>query len=195
MAEITLPQFKLAQASFGLRRADTALQLMNGREVITEFAQGIWIAQLSLVAMRKDLAGAWTGPLSRLTRISNYFRAGPPGYQGAAYNATTLQVNGAGQVGIQLNLKGAQNNTLILRAGEYFEVNGELKIVVQDCTSNASGLATVQFEPPLRAVPSDSANLNTQTPACKWRLARPENVWSLQPKMFHAIRLDVIEAI
>jgi hypothetical protein len=195
MAEITLPPFKLSQASFGLRRADTALQLMNGREVITEFPQAAWIAQLSMVTLNASSAGAWTGPLSRLTRISNYFRAGPPGYQGAAYKATTLQVDGSGQLGTQLDLKGAQNNTLVLRAGEYFEVGGELKIVVANCTSNGSGLATVQFEPPLRAAPSNSANLNTQTPTAKWRLARPEQSWGLQPKMLHRISLDVVEVI
>ena len=195
MAEVTIPKPKLAEASFGLRRADSVLQLMNGKEVITEFPYAVWIAQLPIVPLNREQGEIWTACLAQLSRISNHFKAGPPGYKGAAYKATTLQVDGAGQLGMELNLKNAQNNALVLRAGEYFEVNGELKIVVANCTADSSGKAKVKFEPPLRAAPYDSANLDSQTPKVKWRLASPEASWGLKPKMYHTIRLDVVEVV
>jgi len=179
----------------GLLRADNALQMMNGTDVITEFARAVWTYQFSLVPQAESAGRAWAGPLARLSRISNHFEAGPPGYNGAAYTATTLQVNGSGQLGIALNIKGAQPSTKVLQAGEYFEVNGELKIVVSDCTSDGSGLATVQFEPPLRDSPDDSANLNTQTPKAKFRLATPESSWSIGLKKYYRIQIDCVEAL
>lgn len=179
----------------GLLRADNALQMMNGTDVITEFARAVWTYQFSLVPQSEAAGRAWTGPLARLSRISNHFEASPPGYNGAAYTATTLQVDGSGQLGIALNIKGAQPSTKVLQAGEYFEVNGELKIVVSDCTSDGSGLATVQIEPPLRDSPDDSTNLNTQTPKAKFRLATPESEWSIGLKKYHRIQIDCVEAL
>ena len=195
MAEITIPTISQNAATMGLQRADNALDLMNGREVITEFAQAVWIYQFALVTQTRDQGMQWSGPLARLSRISNHFKAGPPGYTGASYNATTLQVDGAGQLGFALNIKNAQANTRVLKTGEYFEVNGELKIVVSDCISNGSGLAVLQFEPPLRASPASNANLNTQTPKAKFRLASPRADWSIQLKKYHSISINCIEVI
>lgn len=195
MAEITIPSISQNAATMGLQRADNALDLMNGREVITEFSKAVWVYQFSLVTLTKDQGMAWAGPLARLSRISNHFRAKPPGYAGASYTATTLQVDGAAQLGTALNIKGAQNNTRVLKAGEYFEVNGELKIVVSDCTSNGTGLAVLQFEPALRASPSNNANLNTQTPAAKFRLAEPRADWSVRLNKFHTISINCVESI
>lgn len=195
MAEITIPTFCESSASFGLLRADNVLELMTGKEVFTDFAKAVWTYSFSLPVQTEDHGRVWAAALSQLSRISNYFKATPPGYKGAAYNATTLQVNGANQVGMVLNLKGAQNNTLILKVGEYFEVNGELKIVTSNVTSNGSGLAVVNFEPPLRNAPPDSSNLNLQTPKAKFRLANPQASWAVGPKMFHSISLDCVEVI
>jgi len=195
MAEVSLPEIRLADASFGIRRSDNVLSLMNGKDVITEFTHAVWIAQLQIVPLTEEEAGAWTGPLARLSRISNYFKSSPPSYKGAAYKATTLQVDGAGQLGMQLNVKNAESGAFILRAGEYFEVNGETKIVVQDCIADGSGKGTVEFEPPLRTAPTDSATLNTQTPTIKWRLAEPEIVWNIRLARFHHIALDIVEVV
>ena len=195
MAVVTIPPIKQSAATMGLQRADNALQMMNGADVITEFARAVWTYQFSLVPQKEASGMLWAGALARLSRISNHFEAGPPGYNGAAYTATTLQVDGSGQLGIALDIKGAQPSTKVLQAGEYFEINGELKIVVSDCTSDGSGLATVQFEPPLRDSPDNSANLNTQTPKAKFRLATPESSWSIGLKKYYRIQIDCVEVI
>jgi hypothetical protein len=71
----------------------------------------------------------------------------------------TPLVAGASQTGASLNTDGWPATTTVLRAGDFFSVNGELKMVIADCVSDASGNATVEFAPILRSAPADNAAL------------------------------------
>jgi hypothetical protein len=71
----------------------------------------------------------------------------------------TPLVAGASQTGASLNTDGWPATTTVLKAGDYFSVNGELKMVTADCVSDASGNATVEFAPILRSAPADNAAL------------------------------------
>lgn len=193
MAAVTIPEILASSVSFGLLRADVESELLTGKSVFTEFTKAAWTYQIQLTIQTEAQGRAWSAALSRLSRFSNHFVAGPPGYDGAAYTSTTLQVNGAGQLGTALNIKGGAVSTTVLRAGEYFSVNGELKIVVTDCVTNGSGLATVQIEPPLKASPADSANLNLATPTAKFRLLAPQTQWRIEPGRFYVFTVDAVE--
>ena len=73
-------------------------------------------------------------------------------------------VSDADQTGVALTTKGWTANTLVLRAGDYFTVNSELKKVTADVTSSASGTATITFSPMLRSSPSPNSALEVQNP-------------------------------
>lgn len=73
-------------------------------------------------------------------------------------------VSDADQTGVALTTKGWTANTLVLRAGDYFTVNSELKKVTADVTSNASGAATIPFSPMLRSSPAPNSALEVQNP-------------------------------
>jgi len=73
-------------------------------------------------------------------------------------------VSDADQTGVALTTKGWTSNTLVLRAGDYFTVNSELKKVTADVTSNASGAATIPFSPMLRSSPAPNSPLEVQNP-------------------------------
>jgi len=195
MAEITIPTIKQSRAEFRLVRKDQVNQLMSGSDVVTAFPRAVWAQSIPLVIQTEDGGRVWSARLAQLSSLGNYFKARPPGYYGAQYSATTLQVNGSGQLGLSLDIKGASAGVTVLRIGEFFEVNGEVKIVTDDCTANGSGLATVQFEPALRSSPSNSSNLETQNPQIKWRLRSPEGVWSIVPGRFYEFNLEVVEAV
>jgi len=84
----------------------------------------------------------------------------------------TPLVNGAAQTGSTLTTDGwTISQTGILKAGDYIGVNGELKVITADANSNASGQATLTFEPPLRASPADNAAITVSAPKCTFRLA------------------------
>jgi len=69
----------------------------------------------------------------------------------------TVVTAGASQTGSALNLKGLPASTSgILLAGDFFEVNGELKQCTAALNSDAAGLGYLQFEPDLVRPPADN---------------------------------------
>lgn len=66
-------------------------------------------------------------------------------------------------------------STLVLRAGDYLEVGGELKMVTADVTSDAAGLAAVPVGPPFRKAPSNLAAITLDKPKALMMLA--SDVW------------------
>lgn len=83
----------------------------------------------------------------------------------------TPLVMGAAQVGSSLVTDGwTASVTGILLTGDYIGVGGELKTLIADANSNASGQATLVFEPPLRASPADNAAITLIKPTCIFRL-------------------------
>jgi len=195
MAEVTIPAIKAGSASIGLVRADVATELLSGAEVYTIFARAAWTMNINLVIQTEQQGRDWSGALARLSSFGNFFKASPPAYSGAAYTGSTPQVNGAAQLGTTLSLKNITPSAVVFRTGEYFEVNGELKIVTATATANGSGIASVSFEPPLRASPADSASLVITAPKASFRLAQPAAQWNIQPGKFYAITIDAVEKI
>lgn len=197
MAEIILPLSTtcVSNLKFGLLRADNVTELLSGAEVITEFPKAAWYMQVQLRPMKNDEARAWRGALAALSRMANYFLLAPPDYRGPVYSGPSPSVDGSGQIGFSLNISGASANTTILLAGEYFTVNGELKVVTYDCVSNGVGDATVVFEPPLRQSPVDATPLVLDEPKCKFRLSQPRCEWEVRPGKFYFMTVDAVEAI
>jgi hypothetical protein len=96
--------------------------------------------------------------------IYNFARPVPRG----TASGTPL-VKGASQTGTSLIIDGmAVGGTLLI--GDYFSVNGELKIVVANASANGAGEMTVTFEPPLRASPADNAPVTLNKPTATFML-------------------------
>jgi hypothetical protein len=92
-------------------------------------------------------------------------------------------VSGAGQSGVALSTSGWPFSTTVLKVGDFFEVNGELKMVMANVVSNASGAATVTFEPPLRASPANLAPITTVKPKAIFKLDDDTVRWLTTPSM------------
>jgi len=104
-------------------------------------------------------------------------------------------VNGASQTGNSLVTSGWSVSQTVLKAGDYFEVNGEFKMVVSDVLSSGTGAATIQFEPALRASPLNSEPLITDNPKCIMRLANNDQAqWQLSQTKKYSVNLEWIEA-
>lgn len=91
----------------------------------------------------------------------NFF---PPDLDQQGVGTAPITVDGASQLGSSLNIQSTDLNTLLFGIGDYFTVNGELKSVSADVTSDGSGLATVTFSPPLRGSPADLAVIEYEAP-------------------------------
>lgn len=76
-------------------------------------------------------------------------------------------VTAGSKMGSQLNTSGWTPGQVIMREGDYFVVNCEMKMATADITSGPTGQATLQFGPPLRRSPDAGAAIQTN------------NIWSV----------------
>jgi len=105
----------------------------------------------------------------------------------------TALVNGAGQTGTSINTDG-WSGTYAMRAGDYFEVNGELKMATADATVSA-GAATISFVPELRSAPADNAVIAKFTPYGVFRLVTRQSGWTNEAPAFSSFQIDCIEDV
>lgn len=127
-----------------------------------------WRAAYTLPAMNRAQMAAWQAFLMQLEGGVNTFSAYDPDARTPRGVATgTPLVKGGSQTGSSLETDGwTAGVTGILKAGDYFSVNSELKMVTGDCNSNGSGEATVSFKPALRSSPADNAPLTVDAASC-----------------------------
>lgn len=107
-----------------------------------------------------------------------------------AYGGTPL-VDLGSQTGSSINIKGLTNNiTNWINEGDYFSINvngeHELKMAVANASSNGTGRITIDFEPRLRASPSNNAVVFVEDgtltkPNGIFVLENSENNWSSRP--------------
>jgi len=187
---VSIPDIVARGQQFELIREDRSLRRFGGSEQIIVNRPAFWSFRIPLLPRTGVDAKGWRAALTELANPANTFAAGPPGYRGAVYTGTAT-VSGAGQLGRTLAVS-ANPSTIILRAGEYFSVNGELKVATNTVTSTSGGAATLQFEPPLRASPANGAAINFATPTATFRLIAPQ--WSLQPNRLHSAMLQAVES-
>lgn len=156
-----------------------------------------WNATYSLPAMNRTQAAPWKAFFLRLEGGANTFNAfDPDGKTPRGIATGTPLVNGGSQTGSSLITDGWTAGIVALKAGDYFSVNGELKMVTSDVLANGSGQATIPFKPALRNSPADNAPITVQKPACTMILADDmQAIWECdrmgiyQPKTFAALEV------
>lgn len=127
------------------------------------------------------------GRAGRFT-LHNFARAEPRG----TARGTPL-VKGAGQTGTSLLIDGMTVGATLL-AGDFFAVNGELKMAVANATANGSGEMTVTFEPPLRASPADNAAVTLSSPTATFMLNSDDTAVSIRAGKRSDITIEAMEA-
>lgn len=177
MAIITFPAMRIVNSVWGIQyNVQTFTSPFTQQQQVRALRGDYWYLQITTSQYRRYFEAegiAIESFLNQLRGGTNTFLYNDPDYRGARGVATgSPVVNGAGQTGNSLATSGwTANITNILRSGDYFTVNGELKRLISDANSNGSGQATLNFEPALRASPSNSAPLNVATPTAEFVLA------------------------
>lgn len=71
-------------------------------------------------------------------------------------------VQGAGQTGTTLSTDGWSNSETVMKAGDFFSIEGDTKVyqVTADVVSDGTGQATMEFFPSLRASPANLADID-----------------------------------
>ena len=197
MTTYTIPTtVGFSSVEFGLENNNQVFEspLSNSIQV-SELTGARWYATFNLPPMKKDNALEYIGFLQRLQgRVHSFY-----GYD-ANHRSTsgtiagsTLLVNGASQTGTSLVLDGGANSTLVLKAGDFFSVNNELKMVTADATTDGSGDVTVNFVPSLRSSPSDDASITTTNPVCTMKLTGDSTTYSINSSTIYGISFSGVE--
>ena len=81
-----------------------------------------------------------------------------------------------------------------MRIGDFFEVNGELKMSTTDAAIT-SGAATLSFVPELRDAPADNAAITITNPKGVFRLISPVTTWSNRSPRISSFSFECVEDV
>lgn len=136
--------------------------------------------------------------LMRVGGVAGRFRLSPPdlNQRGTMLGSGVVASLGADRQKLQTSGWQA-NQPLLFKAGDYFEVNGQLFMVVEDAASNASGNAELVFRPAIRKNPSIGAQILVQNPSVLCMLENKDQVqWQVNTgPLIHALSLSVVEDV
>lgn len=109
-------------------------------------------------------------------------------------------VNGAGQAGTSLALRGWLPLAQAFRAGDllgFTDTTGRqrLHMATADATASEAGLVTVPIAPPIRRAPADGATVTIVSPLTLWRLSQDRNPMEVLRGLLAGNTLDIEEAI
>tara|TARA_R110002072_G_scaffold100778_1_gene221999 strand:- start:476 stop:1075 length:600 start_codon:yes stop_codon:yes gene_type:complete len=176
MTLIVLPSTgRWSEADMQFITGDTPLELMNGAEQIISSTNKKWAFSFKLIGLYGVEVRAWRSALTQLCDLGNTFQAPPPDFDGpgSGYAGPNPLVAGSSQLGLSVNVDGGSLSTQILANGDYFTINGELKVATADVTTDGTGAATIPFYPALRSSPLDNAEVFIDAPFSTFRLMQP----------------------
>lgn len=166
-------------------------------------AGSLWRVTMQFNNLNDDDRATLQGYLLSIDGQVNRMKLADHSYTRRGGGGGSPLVNGASQTGGTLILDGATVDvTGWLKAGDYFRVGNELKMVTADCSSDGSGDVTVNFKPNLRASPANNAvvyintgtNLDTAVVYGVFFLATdPE--WDNRPGIFSSFSLEAFEDV
>jgi hypothetical protein len=192
---LTMPSVRPTDVSWSI--------VSNSRQFVSPLTGAIQTAQRTGTRWRASLnfqnlfdsdRAAMQGFLSQLQATANNFFLQDHSYTRRADGDGTVRVDGASQTGNSLDLDGFTSGTYAFLVGDFFEVNGELKMCVADSTITA-GAATVEFVPELRAAPDDNTVLEIDTPKGTFRLISNESGWSNRSPVISTFSFDCVEDV
>jgi hypothetical protein len=191
-------------ASMPLKEVTFSLST-NTRIFTSPFTQGTqrlampgarWKASYVFAPLTRQEASPWQAFLAELDGAAQTFFANDPAAtipQGTGSGVPL--VDGGGQSGSQLITNGWSPSQTVLKAGDYFQIGSELKMITANAVSDISGSATLKFKPALRSIPADNAPLIVTNPHCVMRLVDDEQTsWHVDESRFYTLQFSAIEA-
>ena len=197
MTTLTIPkQTHFRSSTFGLEEnTETFISPISNTIQTLARTGARWYLTINYAPMKRADAQVVIAFLTKLRGRVNSLNGFDPNATSPLgdVSGSTLLVNGASQTGTSLTCDGAEASTLVLKAGDYIEVNNELKMVTDDATSDASGDVTINFSPSLRSSPGDNATITTTNPKCEMKLVDDSVTWGQSVGDIYNISFSAIE--
>lgn len=199
MAVITVPaNIGFDGCKIGLLRATAEHRSpFTGKRQVVTSAFALWQFEGTVVPLQGTDAGAARSFLAELRGRANTFRLPIPaaGVPLSLYAGLQGQVSSAGVLGTSVPTSGWSPNAVVFRRGDYFNIGDELKMATADVTANGSGVATIYFEPSLRAAPAINTIIKFQDPFL-YLAAQEDDIasWGLKDFNTHNMMIKATEA-
>jgi len=112
----------------------------------------------------------------------------------------SLRVDGAGQIGSELNIKDCiANVTGFLKAGDYIQLgsaaSSTLHKVLVDVDTDSIGHATLDIWPSINIAPSDNAVVTVTNCKGVFRLSSNVSSWSINNASVYGIQFEAVQAL
>ena len=199
MALITLPSkvyFQKVEKMQLLRAGATIRSKYTARRQTIVHPFALWVFQGTLIPMEGADAGEWRAFLVQLEGQKNTFQLPVPG---ASRPSAPTNVVAKAATAVAARAKSFQvtgsASAVVVSKGDYFTINGELKVATSPLTLNGSGAGTIAFEPGLRTALTGGEALELRDPYCVMAAADDDSgTWSLDRPVEHGIKLSAVEA-
>lgn len=197
----TAPAF--SKARWTLKRA-TALSEspFTGQQQVFDYGYALWTATLTLPPMMREQAANWEAFMMKLHGRKGTFLLGDPDaktIQGGANTTATLNADIAvGDFTIEINTNNA-NLVNVFKAGDYIQLGtagtAKLYMIVDNATSNGSGVATVNVEPQIKTAGSSGDAVDYTGAQGVFRMDTPELGWDTNEVSRYGITFSCTEAL
>ena len=192
---LTMPTTKPTQTEWSIvSNARTFVSPLTGAIQTVQRTGNRWRVTLSYENLFDSERAVMQAFLAEVTATAENFYLEDHSYERRADGAGTVLVAGASQTGNQLDTDGWTSGTYAFRAGDFFEVNGELKMATADATITA-GAATVDFVPELRSAPANNAAVTISSPKGIFRLISPQTTWSNRSPRISSFSFECVEDV
>lgn len=145
---LTLPDRGFTVSTFGADFNNVNIQSLNRSVQTVARAGDLLVFEFSLPKKTRAQIAAWQAfGMSLRGTYGSFYGYDPDARVPRGAGGGTPLVNGGSQSGYTLVTDGWPNSTLVLKAGDWIEVNGLLRMVVADGTSDGSGNLTLDISP------------------------------------------------
>lgn len=188
MTTITLPltprpngmAWKLIQPS------QTNVSEWTGARQVLPSGRGWWECQYSLPVISGTAnVLAWRSFFALARGSANDFQV-PVDVVAQSKLPNTVLVRGAGQTGRSIITDGWPASSTVLKAGQFVTIENQLVQLTANATSDGSGIATLTFEPAIRAAPADNAAIEYRNPYCLMYMTEEPQV-SVEPAHIYTL--------
>ena len=168
---------------------------------VAKYQGSVWQTTVTLPPMNRADAGAWQSFFMQLNGRFGTFLLGDPDAKTIQGGATTvISVNGDHSVGAyDVVVDGADTSTVIFKKGDYVQfgsgASSKLHMIVADITSDGSGNATLQIEPPLKTALSDDDVVTYSNTKAVMRMDSNELGWNANNVSLYGISFSCTESL
>ncbi len=195
MTTLTIPATPKPQSMTWrlVQPAQNNISQWTGARQVLPSGRGWWECQIVYPPIVGTTnANAWRGFIAAMRGPTNDAQIKvDPTAQSALAN--TMLSNGANQTGRSMAVDGLPASTTVLVAGQFVTVQNQLLQLTANVTTNASGQATLSFEPSLRAAVPDNTAVEYKNPYCLMYIT-DEPSYSVEPGYIYAFSLNMRES-